>query len=127
MRLGVKMISGLRIPRRSGPPCIWRRSTWKYCAGVLAFTTCMLFSAHSVQEALDARAGMLGTLAFVAVRQQQHQAAGLAPLGFGAGDELVDHDLRAVGEVAELRLPQHQRQTDRPRCSQTQSPSPRIR
>ena len=28
---------------------------------------------------------------------------------FAASDELVDDDLRAVGEVAELRLPQHQR------------------
>ena len=62
------------------------------------------------QEALDARAGVLRPLAFEAVRQQQHQAAGLAPFGFGAGDELVDHDLRAVGEIAELRFPQHQRQ-----------------
>ena len=53
---------------------------------------------------------MLRPLPLVAVRQQQHQPAGLAPLGFGAGDELVDHDLRAVGEIAELRLPQHQRQ-----------------
>ena len=53
---------------------------------------------------------MLRPLPFVAVRQQQHQAAGLPPLRFGAGDELVDHDLRAVGEIAELRFPQHQRQ-----------------
>ena len=62
------------------------------------------------EEALDARAGMLRPLPFVAVRQQQHQAARLAPLRFRAGDELVDHDLRAVGEIAELRLPHHQRQ-----------------
>ena len=62
------------------------------------------------QEALDAGAGMLGALAFKAVRQQHHQAARLAPLGFGAGNELVDHDLRAVGEVAELRFPDDQRQ-----------------
>ena len=31
-----------------------------------------------------------------------------APLLLGRDDELVDHDLRAVGEVAELRLPDHQ-------------------
>ena len=37
-----------------------------------------------LQEALDARAGMFRTLAFVAVRQQQNQSAGLAPFGFGA-------------------------------------------
>ena len=33
----------------------------------------------------------------------------LAPLLFGAGDELVDDDLRAVHEVAELRFPHHER------------------
>ena len=32
------------------------------------------------EEALDARARMLRALAFVAVRQQQHQAARLSPL-----------------------------------------------
>jgi hypothetical protein len=43
------------------------------------------------------------------VGQQQHEAALLAPLVLGGGDELVDDDLAAVDEVAELRLPQHQR------------------
>ena len=37
------------------------------------------------------------------------EAAALAPLVGGGHDELVDHDLRAVGEVAELRLPAHER------------------
>src|SRR5712691_332743 len=55
-----------------------------------------------LQEAFNASAGMLGTLSFIAMRQQQNQSAGLAPLGFGAGDELIDHDLRAIYEVAEL-------------------------
>jgi hypothetical protein len=62
------------------------------------------------EVALDARAGVFRPLPFVAVRQQHHQAARLAPLLFAAGDELVDHDLRAVGEIAELRFPDHQRQ-----------------
>ena len=44
------------------------------------------------------------------MRQQHYQAAGLSPFRFAAGDELVNHHLRAVGEIAELRLPQHQRQ-----------------
>ncbi len=52
---------------------------------------------------------MLRALAFVAVRQQQRDAGQQAPLGFAGGDELVDDDLRAVGEVAELRFPQHER------------------
>ncbi len=53
---------------------------------------------------------MLRSLPLVSVRQQQNQPAGLPPLGFGAGNELVDHDLGAVCEIAELRLPHHQRQ-----------------
>jgi hypothetical protein len=64
---------------------------------------------RELQEALEPRAGVLGAGALVAVRQQQRQSRGLAPLGQAAGDELVDHHLGAVGEVAELRLPEHQR------------------
>src|SRR5256885_7113116 len=33
----------------------------------------------------------------------------ISPLDLARGDELVDHDLSAVGEVAELRFPDHQR------------------
>lgn len=51
---------------------------------------------------------MVGTLTLVAVRQQQHHVGELAPLGLTGGDELVDDRLRAVDEVTELRLPQHQ-------------------
>jgi hypothetical protein len=59
-----------------------------------------------LEVALDAGAGVLRALAFVAVRQQHDEAGEQAPLGFAGGDELVDDDLRAVGEVAELRLPE---------------------
>ena len=52
---------------------------------------------------------MLRALAFEAVGEQQHEAALLAPLVLGGDDELVDDRLRAVGEVAELRLPAHER------------------
>jgi hypothetical protein len=51
---------------------------------------------------------MLRTLAFIAVREQQHEPVGAQPLQFARRDELVDDDLGAVGEVTELRLPQHQ-------------------
>src|SRR5258708_34245695 len=57
---------------------------------------------------LDASAGVFRTLAFVSVRQQQDETGEQAPLVFPGDEELVDDDLRAVGEVAELRLPQHQ-------------------
>ena len=58
------------------------------------------------EEALHARAGVLGALAFEPVGEEQPDAAGLAPLVLGGGDELVDDDLRGVDEVAELRFPQ---------------------
>src|SRR5438309_3162703 len=61
-----------------------------------------------LQVALDAAGRVLGPLPLVAVRQHHHQAADAAPFHFARGDELVDHHLRAVGEVAELRLPYHQ-------------------
>ena len=62
---------------------------------------------RQLQVALEARRRVLGALAFVAVRQQHDQTAHARPLGFAADDKLVDHDLRAVGEVAELRFPDH--------------------
>lgn len=58
-----------------------------------------------LEEALEAGAGVLGALAFVTVRQEDDEVAGLHPFAFGAGDELVDDDLCAVNEVAELGFP----------------------
>jgi len=62
------------------------------------------------QESLYTRAGVLRPLPFVPVRQQEYQSAGLAPLRLGRRKELVNHDLCAVDEVAELRFPKDQRQ-----------------
>ncbi len=59
-----------------------------------------------LQEALEPRGRVLRALALVAVGEQQHDAAGALPLRLAADDELVDDHLRAVGEVAELRLPE---------------------
>ena len=96
-------MSGLRRVRFA-----WRRRRWKYCAGVVQLHTCMLSPAHSSRNRSRWRAGMLGALAFEAVREQQHDAAHRAPLRLPAGHVVVDDDLRAVGEVSELRLPHHQ-------------------
>ena len=52
---------------------------------------------------------VLGALALVAVGQQQDEPGGLVPLVLGGDDELVDDDLGAVHEVAELRLPHDER------------------
>ena len=61
-----------------------------------------------LQEPLEPGRGVFRTLALVAVRQQHDEAIGPQPLRFRRSDILVDHDLRAVGEIAELRFPQHQ-------------------
>ncbi len=61
-----------------------------------------------LQVALDPRARVLRPLPLRAVRQEHPEARGLPPLVLCRGDELVHDDLRAVGEVAELRLPQDQ-------------------
>ena len=62
-----------------------------------------------LEEALQARARVLGPVPLVAVREEQGQARGLSPLREAGDDELVDDDLRAVDEVAELRLPEDER------------------
>src|SRR3546814_8810009 len=62
-----------------------------------------------LQIALDAGGGVLRPLPLVAMRQQHDDARQPQPLRLARGDELVDDNLRAVGEVAELRLPGHQR------------------
>src|SRR5579875_858783 len=62
-----------------------------------------------LQEPLDPGRGVLGTGPLIAMRQQQRQPRGLAPLGQPGDDELVDDHLGAVDEIAELRLPQDER------------------
>ena len=57
-----------------------RRSRWKYEAGVDGCATVMSLLAARLQEALDACRGVVGALALVPVRQQQHDARLLAPL-----------------------------------------------
>src|SRR6266576_5959623 len=61
------------------------------------------------EEALEPGAGVLGSLTFVPVRQEQREPRRLAPFGEAGNQELIDHDFGAVGEVPELRLPQYQR------------------
>src|SRR5437764_14145131 len=59
----------------------------------------------SLQEALEAPAGMLGTLTFVTVRQKQNDAAGPLPFRFCRDDELIDDGLGAVSKIPKLRFP----------------------
>ena len=64
--------------------------------------------AAELQVTLDPARGVLRPLSLEAVGQKHHQPAHAQPLGLARGDELVDDDLGAIGEIAELRLPQHQ-------------------
>ena len=58
---------------------------------------------------LDARRRVVRALTLEAMGEQQDHRGALTPLLLGTGDELVDDGLGAIGEVAELRLPEHQR------------------
>ena len=62
-----------------------------------------------LEEALELRARVLGPVPLVPVRQEQRQPRGLPPLREAGDEELVDDDLGAVDEVAELRLPEDER------------------
>ena len=61
-----------------------------------------------LQEALQTRRTMFRPLPFIAMRQQADEPVGAQPFGFRRCDILVEDDLRAIGEVAKLRFPQHQ-------------------
>ena len=52
---------------------------------------------------------MLRTLTFVAVWQQTNQPGHAQPFALAGRDELIEQNLGAVGEIAELRFPQRQR------------------
>src|SRR3954467_2172135 len=89
--LGVNTIRG-----RCCRPSECRRSRWKYDAGVDGCATTNASSA-AIASPRSIRAG------------GGPDAGLLLPLRGTGGDELVDHRLGAVDEVAELRLPHHQR------------------
>ena len=67
-----------------------------------------VFFRAQLQPAFEAAGGVFGALSVVAVRQDNGQAAHASPFGFAGGDELVDGNLRAVGEITELRFPDGQ-------------------
>ena len=81
----------------------------KILRGVRRLANLNVVLGGELQVALDAGAGMFRALALIPVRQQQHDAGGQIPLVLARADELIDDHLRAVGKIAELRFPQHQR------------------
>ena len=98
--LGVNTISGLRTSRQHLPP---QQVEVLGGGGGVGHLDVVLGAQR--EEALDAARAVLGALALVAVRQQQHQAGRLVPLVLGGHQELVDDRAGAVDEVAELGLP----------------------
>ena len=65
-----------------------------------------VFLSAKLEEAFEPRARVFGSLAFVAVGKKQDNGARTAPFGFRRRDELIDDDLRPVGEISKLRFPQ---------------------
>src|SRR5580704_15904942 len=61
-----------------------------------------------LHEALKAGAGMFRALAFIAVGKKQDNARRQIPFVLAGADKLIDDDLRAVYEVAELRFPKNE-------------------
>ena len=58
---------------------------------------------------LEPGGGVFGSHALVAVRQQHDESRLSDPFGLTGSDKLIDDTLRRVVEIAELRLPNHQR------------------
>jgi hypothetical protein len=59
-----------------------------------------------LKKSFDAGAGVFGSLAVVAVREEESKARGGAPFRFGGADVLIDLGLGAVGEIAKLSFPE---------------------
>ena len=64
-------------------------------------------AAAHLQEAFEAGGGVFRPLSLEAMRQEHHQTGHTEPFRLARGDELVEHDLGTVGEIAELGLPHH--------------------
>ncbi len=60
------------------------------------------------EKPLQSRRRVLRSLAVQAVRQREHQSEPIAPFLLGAGESVVDDDLRRVGKVAKLGFPDDQ-------------------
>src|SRR5699024_7763471 len=58
-----------------------------------------------LQETLNARRRVLGTLPLVTMGQHQGKATVTAPFGLTRRDELVNNNLGTIGKVTELSLP----------------------
>ncbi len=60
-----------------------------------------------LKKSFEAGAGVFGSLAVVAVREEESKAGGGAPFRFGGADVLIDLGLGSVGKIAELSFPKN--------------------
>src|SRR5207253_10372025 len=66
-----------------------------------------------LEKTLGPGAGVIGPLPFMAVWQQQHERRLGSPLAARRDQELVDHHLRTIDEIAVLRFPDQDRKSTR--------------
>src|ERR1700677_1623265 len=81
----------------------------KILCGVRGLRDLNIVLGAELQKALNAGAGVLRPLAFVAVRQKQDKTGKQVPFGFAGGNELVDDGLCHIYEITELRFPKYER------------------
>lgn len=62
-----------------------------------------------LEESLQSGAGVLGTLAVIAVGEQKRETGLTEPLLFSRREELIDDDLCTVHEVSKLAFPANER------------------
>jgi len=65
----------------------------------------IIFGAE-LKKSFEAGAGVFGSLAVVAVGEEESKAGGGAPFRFRGGDVLIDLSLGAVGKITELSFPE---------------------
>ena len=104
---------------------ICRRSRWKICAGVDRHAHLHVVLGAQLQDSArgaptNARGPALRSRAAAASTSPQMRPHFTSP----DADELVDHDLRAVGEIAELRFPDDELVRARTSSSRTRSRAP---
>ena len=119
---GVITISGRAVGSSA-----WRRSRWNYCAAVVGLTIRMFSCAASWRNRSSRALECSGPLPSYPCGRSSVSLDVWPPLREAGDDELVDRDLRAVDEVAELRLPEHERLGRGDRVAVLEADAPRTR
>src|SRR5271156_3767579 len=81
----------------------------KVLRGIRGLANLDVIARGKLKEAFDARAGVLRPLALITMGEKQHDARQQIPFVLARDDELINYDLRAIREIAELRFPKYER------------------